>query len=43
MHANLSLDAKVLNYFIFHVILEELLDATMWLKLSKGYTAGYSK
>jgi hypothetical protein len=29
--------------FIFLVIFEELLDATMWLKLPKGRKVGYQK
>jgi hypothetical protein len=29
--------------FIFHVIIEELLDAAMWLKLPKGWRAWYQK
>jgi hypothetical protein len=31
------------NKFIFLVIFEELLDAAMWLKLPKGWRAGYQK
>jgi hypothetical protein len=32
-----------MNYFIFLVIFEELLDSTMWLKLPTGWSAGYQK
>jgi hypothetical protein len=43
LHANQSWNVKVMNYFdfssikfIFLVIHEELLDASMWLKLPTG-------
>jgi hypothetical protein len=49
-HAILSLNTKVMNHSIFLalssfflVIFEELLDATMSLKLPKGLWAGYQK
>jgi hypothetical protein len=31
-----SLNAKVMNYFTFFVIFEELLDVAMWPKVTKG-------
>jgi hypothetical protein len=36
----LGLDAKVMNYFIFLVIFEELLDTAMRLKLPKAEGQG---
>jgi hypothetical protein len=36
VHTISSLNTKVMNYFIYNVIFEELLDAAIWLKMLKG-------